>query len=212
MNFWDNYDDCKTVYESAVEDMARQFNVELITHEDINEQTLEWFNLIHILAKRYDICEVYEACLIYYVTSYFTDNGISAGVEDKYFKQLLGKHIFELYMDAREYADDEVVQKRIFLKALLELFTTDEIEEYEKHIFLHNIRVSSDIKEWFGEFDNNRKTVMGLVSGDIERPHLNMNVQPLPCIISFVLSYSEEEKWNALSDINDGDRLRELLY
>ena len=212
MNFWDNYDDCKAVYKSSVEDLSKEYGVELIAHDDIKKEALEWFNLVHILAKKYEMGEVYEACMIYYVTSYFTDSGVSAGVEDMYFKQSLDKHIFELYLDAKDSDDNEVVQKRVFFNALLDLFNSNEIEEYEKHIFLHNIRVSEKIKEWFGQFDNTRKTIMGLVDGDIERPHLNMNVQPLPCNIYFLLSYSEEGKWNALSDINDGDRLRELLY
>jgi len=185
-------------------------NIKLLYDKGVDKETRDWFNYARIVSKRNNFNVVYEACFIYYVTMYLADEGISAGAEEEYFLKRLDKKVEEIYSTSKTKTD-EIYQKVYFFNSLTDFFNSDEIKEYEKHIFQHNIRVSAEIKEWFTEKGVVRDTIKNLLFNVIPKPHLNMNAPSSDSIV-FLLTYSEETVWRNLSRVDDPDRLRILLF
>lgn len=213
MIFWNEYNDYTIIENENLGNLAMDYNITLLKKSGLDKKTEMWLNYAHIVSARNHFNVVYEVCFIYYVTLFFADDGISAGAEEEYFKKKLDKHIFNLYTSTvnNHAVSNEIDKKVIFFYSLLNFFNGNDIKHFERKIFQHSIRVSKKIKNWFIESGNIRETIIGLMNKNIRKPHLNMN-DPAEDTLVFLLSYSEETTWRSLSKINDGDRLRVLLY
>lgn len=209
MIYWNNYDSYRIIRDDSLNTMAEEQNVVLIPTR-LNEEMDEWFNFAHIMASKYNFNFVYETCFEYYITLYFTDEGLSAGAEEEYFYKKLDKRIADLYMNAK-LNGSEREQKIQFFNDLVELFKSDEIKQYEKKIFQHNIKVNDDVREWFSQFKTIREGILQLMEGNVEKPKLDVYSGNQTSIL-FMLTYSENKEWMELSPINDRDRLRVLLF
>lgn len=207
MIFWNEYHSPQMITDKPIKTTKYDF-----LEEDIEnyEQLNEWVCYAIDRSREHNLSVVHESCLIYYVTLYMADMGISIGVEDKYFFKKLDKIIMDIYLST-PIDMDEIERKQYFLNKLLKFFTDGIIKQYERKLFQHNIRVSNDIKQWFDKQESVSETIINLINGSIEHPHLNANIRGDDNIV-FLLTYSEELEWNGLSSIDDPDRLRVLLY
>ncbi len=210
MIYWNEYNDYKILEDESLTHLAKKYNTKLVRNDSLPKETRDWFNFAHIMSSKYGFNVVYEACFIYYVTLYYTDEGISAGSEDEYFIKKLDKKISDLYFKATKEVT-ELQQKITFFNSLVNFFRGDEVGDYERRIFQHTVRVSDEIRDWFASFENIRDGVVKLLYNRVEKPKLNMNVEASHSIV-FLLSYSEETLWRGLSKYGDRDRMRVLLY
>lgn len=209
MIYWKYYDSYRIIRDENLNEMAKEHSIELVPTE-LDSEVNEWFNFAHIVAIQNDFNIVYETCFEYYVTLYFADEGISAGAEEEYFMKKLDVEIANLHSNTK-HLQSEKERKILFFNKLVEFFKSDKIKQYEKRIFLHNIRVDKTVKEWFLQFDTVRDGILQLLNNEIEKPKLNIYTKN-ETYVSFTLTYSEESRWRELSPFSDKDRLRVLTF
>lgn len=210
--YWNYYNDYKIIEDETLTSLAKKENTSLLRNDALPKGTRDWFNYAHIISKRNNFNVIYESCFIYYVTSYFAGDGVSAGAEEEYFYKKLDKKIYSLFKEAKKVAAHEPEQKKIFFNSLVNLFSGKEIRNYEKKIFQHNIRVNTKIKNWAKSFPSMREAIVQLLFEEIEKPHFNTYAGENTTNLVFLLTYSEETIWRSLSPLGDVDRLRVLLF
>lgn len=211
MIFWNNLDTHEIIDERSLDELAKENKTPLNEFTEMKPEINDWFNFAHIVATKNNLNLAHETCFIYYVTLYFTDVGISSGMEEEYFFKKIDKVPLNIYYDSIKIGD-EISQKRYFFENLLNFFKDGDAEKYERKVIQHNIRVCDEIKEWFDlQEGSTGDTITMLMNGEMEKPKLNANLPPTDNII-FLLTYSENERWKAISPINDPDRLRMLLF
>lgn len=215
MIYWTDFNPHNIIEDTNITTLAREVNIPLIKTTELTKETRDWLNYARVVSKRNELNVVYGATFIYYVTMFFSDEGVSANAEVEYFKKDLDKLISRMYFDTIQQGS-EIEQKTRFFTQLLkffkgELYNEKTISFYERRIFQHHILVTPEIKQWFSKYDSIGQTVSDLIHGKIEKPHLNMNSDKSEHI-TFLLPYSEETIWRNISKFGDGDRLRVLLY
>ncbi len=210
MIYWNEYDDYTIIENESLEKLAQKYNLELYALKDVDNRINNWFKYAQVTSKKNNFDEIYEFAFTYYITEFFAEQGMSSGIENKYFLNRLDKKILNMYFHTTRYNVSEIEQKKIFYQSLVNFFKSDEIRAYEKHVFTHCVKVTDDIFEWFKKKGKTRDTIQALINGQIEKPYLNANNVGANRLV-FLLNYSSEIRWKQLSTLDDRDRLRALL-
>ena len=179
---------------------------------DVLPQKWAWF--AYLKAKQLGLSDLYCVSCGYYASSFIAGMGVDAGT-DIYFNMRLDEAVFDIYEKVYQnckkegWSEEQCVIE--FFNSLLLFYKSPEgAVRYEKAVFGHNIRVSSDVKAWFVQRkQSNKQTLIELLEHTLEAPKVwgagkDKN-------LSFKFTYSEEEKWVQLPGENDAEKLKHLL-
>ena len=171
----------------------------------------QWHNFTKHEAEKHNLPPLYKNTFCYFISYYLAGAGLKTTDINQYFTNKLDKTIEKTYKTVKKETKNEKEQKQRFYNEVLKLFTSGKIKEYERTVFFHHFPVTQEIKEYF-EDKNVRAEIVSLMRNKTDKPGITVLTYDRTETLVFMLTYSEHEEWMALSDINEIDRLRILLY
>lgn len=171
-----------------------------------------WFS--YLKGKEAGLNDMYCVNFGYTISSFIAGMGVDAGT-DVYFNLTLDDAIFDIYENCvntanQEQWSEEKLVTEFFHMILLFYKSENGACKYEKAVFGHNIRVSSEIRSWFlSQKQSVKQTIVQLMNKTIESPHLHSTGKEEN--ITFNFTYSEEDMWNKLPEETDTEKIEGLI-
>jgi hypothetical protein len=173
-----------------------------------------WSYYSYLKAKENGLNDIYAVNFGYTISSFIAGLGIDAGT-DIYFQQGIDDAIFDIYeklysTSQNESWSEQKLVTEFFHTVLLFYKSGDGARKYEKAIYGHNIRLSTEIKDWFlQQNQSSKKTLVELMNKTILPPHMGIHAKDEN--VTFQFTFSEENMWNQLPGETDSEKLEGLL-
>lgn len=206
--FFDKYYSLEEITGENIEEIAEKkgytLNKPYITQSD------EWLDYIMIKSAEYNFSSVEASCYAYYITTFLTGMGVSATAGEMFYKEKLLDCILDIYNSIIKQNTTELDQQRQLYNEITHLFTSEEIQKYEKQQFRKTIRVEPSLKKQINSYEGSTiGKIRKIIKGEIELQPIK-NEQKTETI-TFSYTISDEKEFNNLPGDTFTDKFYKLI-